>query len=548
MELIFGSDLYEPNYDILYQFEEGKRAHTIKFSPNKKEKNINININSLNNKRKIKLPQKNQNIKFKQNIKKEIILPNNKKITIKESNKISNDTSELEIIEYPIDEFKKNDNNINNANHSKDKNDINDKCQNNIINYLKNKPGFNRLNLLLDNESNSSRSNSEDIYNIRDDSSKSDEIICSYIEIDNNNSKQNSLNKEKNVINNSSKIFSQIHKATHNNYSFSLKYNNNSYNAKKTKKNIKINSNEKTKNDVKKLNNFKKIKKPNNNIIINKLIVNRRTMPQKEASKILKTKQISKKIFDVHNSKNKTEKILDKLKNIKSFRTIENQYQDHVKNKSLISEKTNIYPRKTYKLNTQIVKHNLDVNKTLAEKKGINSKEIYLNNRIFKTIKVSPNNKKIKKFNSKIKLIDKTNTLFNSIDIKKSQNLKKSNFLNFKKEVLNTKKKELNIKNIDSKGKLRKLLLLSKNNMDNIRQKFDISMNNINSINNNMKLLISREKYKTANKIMNKSEANKDINIPKKIKSQNKNCKKVKFTNNNIKDFIKRNSIYKIFK
>ena len=213
-----------------------------------------------------------------------------------------------------------------------------------------------------------------------------------------------------------------------------------------------------------------------------------------------------------------------------------------------MSEKTNIYPRKTYKLNTQIVKHNLDVNKTLAEKKGINSKEIYLNNRIFKTIKVSPNNKKIKKFNSKIKLIDKTNTLFNSIDIKKSQNLKKSNFLNFKKEVLNTKKKELNIKNIDSKGKLRKLLLLSKNNMDNIRQKFDISMNNINSINNNMKLLISREKYKTANKIMNKSEANKDINIPKKIKSQNKNSKKVKFTNNNIKDFIKRNSIYKIFK
>jgi hypothetical protein len=109
--------------------------------------------------------------------------------------------------------------------------------------------------------------------------------------------------------------------------------------------------------------------------------------------------------------------------------------------------------------------------------------------------------------------------------------------LTFKKDFLNSKSSTINTKNIDSKGKLRKLLLDK-----NYKTKFDISLNNINSINNNMNLLIKKEKNKTVNKLMNKSEANKELNNnTKKIKSQNKN-------NKNIKEFLKNNSISNNFK
>ena len=46
-------------------------------------------------------------------------------------------------------------------------------------------------------------------------------------------------------------------------------------------------------------------------------------------------------------------------------------------------------------------------------------------------------------------------------------------------------------------------------------------MNNINSIENNMNVVIKRGKNIALNNLMNKSEANKDINNHKKIKSYN---------------------------
>ena len=196
MKLFCGSDISEPTTDTLYQFEEGKRAHTIKFSPYPMEKHTNIN--TLNNNRIIKFPKYNKTTK-NQCINNELLSNIKNKIT-KETNKFSNEISELEIIEYPIEEIQKNDYKINNIIRQKGKDSINDKYQNNIINYLKSKPGFNRLNLLLDEENSSLDSNSEDKYNIKDDSSKSDEIICSYVEIDNNNSIANRAQKENSVI------------------------------------------------------------------------------------------------------------------------------------------------------------------------------------------------------------------------------------------------------------------------------------------------------------------------------------------------------------
>ena len=52
MNLLCGSNFLDQNSDTLYQFEEGQRAHTIKFMsiPIKKQPNLN----SINNNRLIK--------------------------------------------------------------------------------------------------------------------------------------------------------------------------------------------------------------------------------------------------------------------------------------------------------------------------------------------------------------------------------------------------------------------------------------------------------------------------------------------------------------
>ena len=543
MKLFCGSDISEPTTDTLYQFEEGKRAHTIKFSPYPMEKNANIN--TFNNNRIIKFPNTNKSIK-NQNINDKLLLNNNKKTT-KESNKFSNEISELEIIEYPIEEIQKNDYIINNIIKQRGKDNNNSGgCQNNIINYLKNKPGFNRLNLLMDEEDSSLDSNSEDKYNIKEDSSKSDEIICSYVEIDNNNSIANRAKKENSVIKTTSKIFSQIHKGNRNNHSFGLNFNNNSCNNKKTKSDTKVNSITKTKSINNKINNLKKIKKIKNDIVINKLVINKKIIQHKNGLNHNEKKEKSKTKFAVNKSSNSKGFIFDNLKAFNSFRTIDYKRNTSPTNKTLITEKSNIIPRKTHKLNTERVKNYIHVNKTITRKNKLNSKEKEDNTRKFQTIKVTSNksNKnKTKKIISKNNLYQNSKTLFNSIEVKKNTNLKKCNFLTYKKDLLNSKtRKTINANNFDSKGKLRKLLL-TKNYMNISKPKFDISLNNIN---NNMNLIIKREKNKTANKLLNKSEANKEMNNRNKIKSHNKNNNKD--NNRNSKGFLIKNSISKIFK
>ena len=60
---------------------------------------------------------------------------------------------------------------------------------------------------------------------------------------------------------NSSKIFSQIHKTTNSNFSIGLKSNNNSCNNRKAKKNIKMNSKAKIEKIENKINKYKKMAK-----------------------------------------------------------------------------------------------------------------------------------------------------------------------------------------------------------------------------------------------------------------------------------------------
>ena len=520
MKLFCGSDLSGQTTDTFYQFEEGKRAHTIKFSPYQIEKHSNIN--SLNNNRTINIPKNNKQINIK-NDNKELLSINDNKDTNLESYQLNNnDTSELEIIEYPINEIKKNDNIINNIialKQRKKNNNINDIFQNKIMNYFKNKPGFYHLNILLDEDNNYIDSNSEEKYNVKDDSSKSDEIICSYIEIDNNNSLQNKVNDQNKIIKNHSKIFPKVHMPTHTNYSFGLKFDkfdSNSCNRKKTKNHSKI----KTLNYESKINNLKKVNKTKNNIILNKLIVNKKITRRKENKNIKAEKKTnSKSNFSLNNSQHKKGKFVNNFKAFNSFRTIDLIRNSSSKEKSIIKEKLNMKARKSHKLNTQIVKHYFQIYKTITANKRIYSKEKYDVTPIFTKKKGISNNDKLKKIKSKNNFINNTNNLFKSIETTNNKNNNK-NKLTFKKVHINSKRNTINSKYDDSKGKLRKLLL-NKNNNHLSKPIFEISMNNINSIENNMNVVIKRGKNIALNNLMNKSEANKDINNHKKIKSYN---------------------------
>ena len=542
MKLFCGSDLSEQTSDTLYQFEQGKKAHTIKFIPYPSEKHKNIN--SLNNNKVISPPGK-KNIK----INNELILSKEKNNNLKDNNKISKEISELEIIDYPIDEIKKNDYEIYNdmIRAKTSNNNFNDKCQNNIINYLKSKPGNKQLNFLLDDDEYSSlNSNSEDKYNIKDDSSKSDEIICSYVEIDNSKALIKRAQKENSVIKNTSKIFSQIHKATYSNHSFGLKLNNNSCNNKRRKKNTKTISKLKDKSVERKINNLKKIKKSINDKIINKLVINKKIIQHtKSFNSNENIKNFHKIITQDKSPINKSHNFTS-FKAFNSFRTIDYQRNTSSSNRTLIKEKSNLKERKTHKLNTERLKNYIHVNRTITanvnkNKKQINIKErnkikINTNTQIFKTIKLisdinNLNTKNKTKKISKNKLTTKSNTLFNSIESQKSKNLKKTNFL-FTKKGLNkpklkvkTRNPEINTINFDSKGKLRKLLLTKK--YENINKpKNDISLNNIHN-NMNMNLIIRREKYINENKLLNKSEANKELN--NRNKNNNKDNKNKKY-------------------
>ena len=230
MNLLCGANTLDQNSDTLYQYDEGQRAHTIKFMSNQIKNQTDLNkvntINNINN-LKLEIPKNSVN----SNINKELLIKNQ---SLKDSIKCSNNASELEIIEYPVDEDKKSDiKNINDILISQAKDYINDKTQNDLIDYLKGKDGLNYLNLLLENYNDKDSDNSHKEHNdndINNESSESDEIICSYIEIDhNNNSVLNRMSKEKSVIKKSS--FSKMHQSSYSDCSLMPKnYDNNTAN------------------------------------------------------------------------------------------------------------------------------------------------------------------------------------------------------------------------------------------------------------------------------------------------------------------------------
>ena len=566
MNLLCGSNFIDQNSDTLYQFEEGQRAHTIKFMsiPIKKQPNLN----SINNNRLIKKPRfdfpKN---KVNQNISKELIL---KKKTTLESNKCSNNTSELEIIEYPINEYKKNDfKNINDIITSKAKDYINDKSQNDILDYLKEKQGLSYLTFLFENDKNSNKSNSDK--NIggkkvdNSSSSKSDEIICSYVEIDHNNSIMSRMQKEKSVIKKPSKIFQQIHQSSYSDYSLVVK----NYDSCKNKMekntsntiNLTINNNNtnksKNKNEDKKIKVIKNIKKNKTDMKFKKSVnySNTNANTHLKKNKKLEKERIKSfmelgqndnlKISDIFKS-NKKKSIFDKKNRIDTLRSIEslnniNPIHSNYKNiLNTINAKPKKSAGKSQIINSERTISNFQLNRNLNSI-IVNSKDKDYNH-LYKSNKGNSINNKAKNLNinSKSKIAKNKNPLFNSINIQRSKNLniKKANFLSLKKSLLLSsmrtdsinKLKTENTSTANSKSKLRKLLI---NNMINTKHKCDLSMYNINSITNHSKLIIKKDNNKALNKIMNRSEANKNINHSIQIKNHNNDNNNNKHLRNN---------------
>jgi hypothetical protein len=558
MNLLCGSNI-DQNNDTLYQFEEGQRAHTIKFIsiPIK----IQPDINQKNNNRIIK----NQNFEFSNNtinqdINKEIILKNK---TPLESNKCSNNTSELEIIEYPSSEFKKNDlNNINDIITSQAKDYINDKSQNNILDYLKEKQGLNYLSLLFENDKNSNKSKSDNNEKNKDNnisSSKSDEIICSYIEIDHNNSIVSRIQKEKSVIKKPKNIFTQAHQSSLSDYSLVLKNYNNSKNkiVKDNNSNtINVVNKSKNKNEDKKIRVLKNMKKNKTDMKFKKSVnfstANTHLKKNRKSEGIKSLMDIGQnentKNSDVLKSKKKF--FLDKKTKIDTLRSIEslndiNINPIHIKYKNIINA-LNAKPKKSTGksqiINSERTNTNIQINlnSIIASSKDKDKNKVH--NYIYKKNKSNKKHSVSKKkkinINSKTKKIKNNNPLFNSITIKRSKNLnisKKANILSLKKNLLLSsmrvdsinKLKTENISTANSKSKLRKLLI---NNMNNSKNKCDLSMYNlnINSITNNTKLLIKKDN-KSLKQIMNKSEAYKTINHSIQIKNSH-NSKHLKNT------------------
>ena len=559
MNLLCGSNISEQNSESLYQFEEGQRAHTIKFYSNP----INFNINSTNNIQNIKQKNDFQKKQVNQKINKEQLIKNLKP---KESNKCSNNTSELEIIEYPINQIKNNDfENINEIILSKATDYINDKSQNDLLDYLKEKQGLNYLSLLLENDKYSyhSKNKNKEEQNDGENSSKSDEIICSYVEIDHNNSIISRMQKEKSAIKQSAKIFSQIHHARYTDYSLSI----NSYDIKNKNNKIKKTINDdksKNKNEEKRIKIPKNMKKNRTDMKYKKIsnhINFSNHSNNKIKSYIKKNKKKEKengiksfidirsneytKISDLLKS-NKKKNNFEKKNNFDTYRSIEflhdiNPIKNiHKKVLNRLNSKGKHSPRKSHvinTINTERTKTNFPINKNIN---CINSKDKNYKN-IYKNIKdKSIHTKSKKKINSKCKIIKNDNPLFNSINIKRNQNLSinKGNIFSPLKKRDSKKTKPGNTTKLNSKSKLklRKLLI---NNMKKNKQKCDLSMYNINCLNNNSKIQIKKEK--TLNKIMNKSGINKKINNSIHLKNNNNNDSKQK---NNLKQV----SISKIFK
>ena len=474
MNLLCGSNTLDQNSETLNQYDEGQRAHTIKFMSNQIKNHTNLNkINTNNTKNinnlKLGIPKNSVN----SNINRELLVKN---ISLKDSIKCSNNASELEIIEYPIDENNQNDfNNLNDILISQTKDYINDKDQNDIINYLKGKDGLNYLNLLLENgndkESNNSHKGHNDDSN--NDSSESDEIICSYIEIArNNNSILNSMHKEKSVIKKSS--FSQMHQSSYTDYSLVFKNSetNTANNLSKIVKNLENKS--KNNKEEKKINMAKENKNKNTDMKFKKKInhthiphyntftsKNRKIIKEgkekekekeydKEKEKIkdadkttLATEEKNQQKSPLLDKYNKKRKILDKKNKLDSFRSIESLYKI-----------ININPISKVKKYINKDKKSLEISKILLFERikpknctKDNNSNIYSIDKnysqithIYKGTKRNSTNKKKRQIyhKNKMTMTINNNKLINSINERGNQKINKGNFLSLKKSLFNT--------------------------------------------------------------------------------------------------------------
>ena len=236
MELFCNSNSDVIFSDKLFQLEEEIKKHTIKYIFNNTSDNKNCyGKNAIKEKMKNKITNKNNAFNEKN------IYSDDESYTIKDlESKYSNNTSNLEIIEYPINEISNNRNSdIDNILIPNDQEYLNNQNKSNLFNYLKENRSSNYLDLFYEDNNQSSGLNqlNKEI-NEEKNSSKSDEVICSYIEIDNNNNSHFDINKKsKNIIKSPSKIFNQIFK----NNSESIAVINKSKQKISTKKSARIN-------------------------------------------------------------------------------------------------------------------------------------------------------------------------------------------------------------------------------------------------------------------------------------------------------------------
>ena len=234
---------------------------------------------------------------------------------------------------------------------------------------------------------------------------------------------------------------------------------------------------------------------------------------------------------NIDNSNKK--KNIDKKNKFKTFRSIESLNNIDITSINPISkEKKYINKNKKSIGKSKFLQFERCKPNNCTKESNINSidKNYSQFTQIYKSIKgISSNNKKRQIYHkNKMTMTMNNNMIFNSINVKGNKKFNKGNFLSLKKSLLNTKRidsknktKNENSSTVNSKLKMRKLLI--NNNQKNSKHKCDLSMYNINCLSNNCTITIKKSKSKALSKIMNKSEANKQFNNTLKIRGTNNN-------------------------
>ena len=581
--------------DTLFQLEEEIKNHTIKYVFNnnsdkknryvksaikEKIKNKITNINNIFNERKTYCDDEHHAIKDLEN-------------------KCSNNTSNLEIIEYPIHEINNNkNNNIDNILITKDKEYLNNQNQSNLFKYLKENQSSNYLDLLYEDNTlfrGLNKINKET--NEENNSSKSDEIICSYIEVDNSNSHIDMNKKGKNIIKSPSKIFSQIFKNNSENIAVINKNKQKIYiNKSNPETNIEIKNNQIDKKN-KKLAGIKKIEENTSGIFTVNNVTNidnnnYTTCFRKSTNKSFKYKLDSKgkinNFKSLENPKTQNKKYLKKKKtNLKSNNFIlidrlintcntinfdynaqkEKSVKNKCKNKSKINDSNSVNNSKRRKTkvvnNINNLNNNINTNnntnnnvcctagkknktkliKSFWNKKrkkceNENKKFIYLKKNLLSSIlketKKNNNNNTIRiKSNNKLKSTKIPINTFQSTIIKSISKLKKEKKNIFKENEGSREKNKLSPKSLGRRSQV--------NNKNNTESKNEIKKNfkNLTKKLDNIKEFSKHRGNKTMKRnitdIVNKSKKTlNNLSFDSNLKNKNDIFKNKDKTNNSI--------------